>query len=101
MTEASDGRSTDVVADDLDDEREPATVPIAIDSQEPQEAADQAEDQDEFEDHAVAPVVNAPNAVPPRLARSRSRRLGATPSGELAAMSARNLSRSLVASFAA
>ncbi|GJO00737.1 cell division protein FtsQ [Mycobacterium marinum] len=49
MTEASDGRSTDVVADDLDDEREPATVPIAIDSQEPQEAADQAEDQDEFE----------------------------------------------------
>ncbi len=68
MTEASDGRSTDVVADDLDDEREPATVPIAIDSQEPQEAADQA---------------------------------GATPSGALAATSPRNLSRSLVASFAA
>ncbi len=98
MTEASDGRSTDVVADDLDDEREPATVPIAIDSQEPQEAADQAEDQDEFE----GPRRRARRErAERRAARSRSRRLGATPSGALAATSPRNLSRSLVASFAA
>lgn len=101
MTEASDGRSTDVVADDLDDEREPATVPIAIDSQEPQKAADQAEDQDEFEGPRRRARRERAERRAAELARSRSRRLGATPSGALAATSPRNLSRSLVASFAA